>query len=178
MRVVVLVLALGACHGCGHRTAVEPSAPAPAPAHGDNGIDIVAKPARRMVPPEVFLRSYLRWFGGLAPVDVQKRAHGYDLFDQWTDYLAALGLPDYHLDAPRVTQSNTMMLATIGRLSEALCVRAVEHDLRAHPPIEQRVVFAFDLRPNPSRDDFALGFDVLHRSFPRLSNRARSCGPV
>lgn len=126
---------------------------------------ISTRPAGRMLPPEAFLRAYLTWFGGLAPIDVQKRAHGYDLFDTWTDYIAALGLPDYHVDFPRRTQSNTMMLATIGRLGEALCVRAVEHDLRGRASIDQRVVFAFDPMPTATLAEFAPRFDVLHRTF-------------
>lgn len=118
-------------------------------------------PQRRMVPPEAFLRAYLMWFGGLAPLDVQKR--GGNLFDQWQDYLAALGLPDYAHDFPRVTQSNPMMLATLDKLAEVLCVRAAEHDL--HQRGTPRVVFAFDPPPRPSLADFAAGFDLLHRTF-------------
>ena len=58
-----------------------------------------------------------------------------------------------------------MMLATFGRLGEALCVRAAEHDLHAATPLSSRVVFAFDAKVHPSLDDFAAGFDVLHRTF-------------
>lgn len=115
-----------------------------------------------MVPPEVYLRAYLVWFGGLAPLDVQQRARPKGLFDAWDDYLAALGLPDYKIDLPRQNQSNTLMLATLGRLGEALCARAAEHDLHARTPLDQRVVFAFDAR---GEDAFATGFDVLHRTF-------------
>ena len=110
-----------------------------------------------MLPPEVYLRAYIGWFGGLAPLDVQNRARPKGLFDAWDDYLAALGLPDYKIDLPRQGQSNTLMLATLGRLGEALCVRAAEHDLHARQP---PVVFAFD-----PHGDFAAGFDVLHRTF-------------
>ena len=115
-----------------------------------------------MVPPEAYLRAYLGWFGGLVPLDVQQRARPKQLFDAWDDYLAALGLPDYRTDLPRQTQSNTLMLATLGRLGEAMCVRAVEHDLhgKTPPAIDARVVFAFD-----SKAEFAIGFDVLHRTF-------------
>lgn len=114
-----------------------------------------------MVPPEVYLRAYLGWFGGLAPLDVQARARPKGLFDAWDDYLAALGLPDYKIDLPRQTQSNTLMLATLGRLGEALCVRAAEHDLHAKQP---PVLFAFDAHVR-SFDDFVPRFDVLHRTF-------------
>lgn len=117
-----------------------------------------------MVSPEVYLRAYLAWFGGLAPLDIQAKARPRGLFDAWDDYLAALGLPDYKTDVPRQTQSNTLMLATLGRLGEALCVRAAEHDLHAKTPLDQRVVFAFEAGPD---DDlaFATRFDVLHRLF-------------
>lgn len=118
-----------------------------------------------MLPPEVYLRAYLGWFGGLAPLEVQKRARPKGLFDAWDDYLSALGLPDYKLDLPRQGQTNTLMLATLGRLGEALCVRAAEHDLHARTPLAQRVVFAFDPVPAPSLDDFRTRFDVLHTTF-------------
>ncbi|MCX5743408.1 MAG: hypothetical protein NT062_13020 [Proteobacteria bacterium] len=152
--------------GCGRPDVVEPSAPAPLPAHHAFTLDATPKQHRRMVPPEAFLRAYLQWFGGLAPLEVQRRAKVDGLFDTWKDYLAALGLPDYQVDTPRMTESNTIMLATLGRLAEALCVRAVEHDLVAHPPIDQRAIFAFD---EPDGDltlaAFTPRFDVLHRTF-------------
>jgi len=116
-----------------------------------------------MVPPEVYLRAYMVWFGGLVPLDVQNRARPRGLFDAWDDYLAALGLPDYKIDLPRQTQSNTLMLATLGRLGEALCARAAEHDLHAKTPLDQRVVFAFD--PPQDDDAWVASFDVLHRTF-------------
>jgi hypothetical protein len=137
-----------------------PSAPQQLPAPSASMIDTTPKARRRMVPPEVYLRAYLTWFGGLAPLNVQNNARPKGLFDAWDDYLAALGLPDYKIDLPRQTQSNTLMLATLGRLGEALCIRAAEHDLHSKTPIEQRVVFAFDIK-----DDFAASFDVLHRTF-------------
>jgi hypothetical protein len=153
---------------CAHDIA--PSEPRPLPAARTSMIDTTPKERRRMLPPEVFLRAYLGWFGGLVPLDVQNRARPKGLFDAWDDYLAALGLPDYKIDLPRQTQSNTLMLATLGRLGEALCARAAEHDLHAKTPIEQRVVFAFDAAaPAGSEanadDAFAQRFDVLHRTF-------------
>jgi len=158
--IVILVCA------CGQRPdLIEPSDTQPLPAPTESTLDQSLKTRRRMVPPEVFLRAYLTWFGGLAPLEVVKRARGNDLFEQWVDYLVALGLPDYQLDTPRVTQSNPIMLAAIGRLGEALCVRSAEHDLHAHTPLEQRVVFAFDPMSEPSLPEFASRFDVLHRTF-------------
>jgi hypothetical protein len=56
------------------------------------------------------------------------------------------------------------MVAALGRLGEALCVRAAEHDLH-DPGVGQRVVFAFEPREAPGLADFAPRFDVLHRTF-------------
>jgi hypothetical protein len=156
--------ALLACAACGSAV-VAPSAPAPLPAHREIAVDATPKARPRMVPAEVYLRAYLTWFGGLAPLDVQARARGKQLFDAWDDYLAALGLPDYRLDLPRQSQTNTLMLATFGRLAEVLCVRAAEHDLHRKTPPDQRVVFAFEPLDAPSAAEFAERFDVLHRTF-------------
>jgi hypothetical protein len=127
-----------------------------------------------MVPPEAYMRTYLTLFGGLAPLDVQKRARGGDgaqLFDTWDDYVSALGLPDYRFDIPRQTQTNALMVATFERLGVALCDRAIEHDLRAPkggeiPPVGQRLVFAFDVpKGELPAAEFAPRFDTLHRTF-------------
>ena len=150
---------------CGSAQVITPSAPQPLPAHREVAIDTTPKARPRMVPAEVYLRSYLTWFGGLAPLDVQNRARGKQLFDAWDDYLAALGLPDYRLDLPRQTQTNSLMLATFGRLGEVLCIRAAEHDLHKKVPIDQRVVFAFEPVDAPTAAQFAERFDVLHRTF-------------
>src|SRR5690349_12324003 len=128
-------------------------------------LDTTPQGRRRMVPPEVYLRAYLAWFGGLAPLDVQQRAKPKNLFDTWDDYLAALGLPDYKIDLPRQGQTNSLMLATFGRLGEALCVRAAEHDLHAKTPSAARVVFAFEPVASPDAAQFGARFDVLHRLF-------------
>ena len=161
MRYALVVLGLLAA--CGHQ--IQASAPEPLPPAHQVAIDASPKARPRMVPAEVYLRAYLMWFGGLAPLDVQARARGKQLFDAWDDYLAALGLPDYRLDLPRQSQTNSLMLATFGRLGEALCARAAEHDLHRAAALEQRVIFAFDARPAPSQAQFATGFDVLHRTF-------------
>ena len=156
---------LGSLAACG-AGAITPSATTALPAHQTRMLDTTPKERRRMVSPEVYLRAYLGWFGGLVPLDVQNRARPKGLFDTWDDYLSALGLPDYKTDLPRQTQSNTLMLATLGRLGEALCARAAEHDLHGgKTPIDQRVVFAFDATGEPTDDGFAQGFDVLHRTF-------------
>lgn len=150
---------------CAPGASVAPSRPEPLPAHATIAIDTTPKERRRMLAPEVYLRAYLGWFGGLAPLDVQARAKPRNLFDAWDDYLAAMGLPDYRFDLPRQTQSNTLMLATLGRLGEVLCIRAAEHDIRQKQPPGGRVVFDFDLIDKPSEEQFAERFDVLHRTF-------------
>jgi hypothetical protein len=136
--------------------------------------DTAPKEDLRMVPPEVYMRTYLQLFGGLAPLDVQKRARAGDggqLFDTWDDYVSALGFPDYRLDIPRQTQTNALMMATFERLGVALCDRAVEHDLEAPkggeaPPLKDRIIFAFDVpRGEVDAGAFASRFDVLHRIF-------------
>jgi hypothetical protein len=159
MRAVLVMVA--AC-----ATAAAPiAALEPLPAHREVAIDTSPKARRRMVPPEVYLRAYLQWFGGLAPLDVQTAARGKRLFDAWDDYLSALGLPDYRLDLPRQLQTNSLMVATFGRLGEALCVRAAERDLHRKPPLAERVVFAFEAIAAPTEAQFVERFDVLHRAF-------------
>lgn len=138
--------------------------------------DTAPKAELRMVPPEVYMRTYLQLFGGLLPSEVQAKAKGKDgnqLFDTWDDYVSSLGFPDYRLDIPRQTQTNALMVASFERLGIALCDRAVEHDLpelarirAAAPPIPQRLVFAFDPVPGAMNEQqFAQRFDVLHRTF-------------
>ncbi len=133
--------------------------------------DTSHKEPPRMVPPEVYMRTYLTLFGGLSPLDAQKKARGGDggnLFDSWNDYIASLGFPDYHVDIPRQTQTNALMVATFERLGVALCDRAVEHDLKSKTPVPvaSRVIFAFDVPkgtlPEP---EFLPRYDVLHRTF-------------
>ncbi|MEJ7596851.1 MAG: hypothetical protein WKG01_02980 [Kofleriaceae bacterium] len=165
MRVAALLVPGLVMIACGSKSTIEPSATTPLPEHHDFSLDTSRKSARRMVPPEAFLRGYLVWFGNLAPDELRLKARGWNLFDNWDDYLAALGLPNYKLDVPRATQSNTMMLATIGRLGEALCMRAAEHDLRGRRPISERRIFAFEPKAKATLDEFQPGFDVLHRTF-------------
>ena len=168
---VSLVLA-----GCASRTP-ESITPGPSTALAPAGVlseDTAPKEDLRLVPPEAYMRTYLTLFGGLAPLDVQKRARGGDgaqLFDTWDDYVSAMGLPDYRFDIPRQTQTNALMVATFERLGVALCDRAIEHDLRAPkggeiPPLGQRLVFAFDVpKGEVTVAEFAPRFDTLHRTF-------------
>jgi hypothetical protein len=148
--------------GTAGQIAPEPSQPAVAVAIAPSA---AGKELRRMVPPEAYLRAYLAWFGGLAPKQLQTTLHTQGVFDAWNDYLAALGLPDYKRDLPRQEQTNTLMLATLGRLGEALCARAAEHDFRGKPPAGPHVVFRFDAEPGLDEAAFATRFDQLHRKF-------------
>lgn len=143
------------------------------PGHDSIGQDNTDKEGARMVPPEVYMRTYLQLFGGLAPIEMQNRLRGTTgsaLFDTWNDYLASLGFPDYRAEMPRVTQTNTLMLATFERIGVALCDRTLEHDHPAmNPPAaSDRLVFAFDLPAAADDIDiaaFSQRFDVLHRTF-------------
>jgi hypothetical protein len=142
------------------------------PGHDTVGQDNTDKEGPRMVPPEAYVRTYLQLFGGLSPLDLQARLRGSSgsaLFDTWADYLASLGFPDYRSEMPRVTQTNTLMLATFERIGVALCDRAMEHDHPATspPPADQRLIYAFDLPTTNTLDvnGFAQRFDVLHRTF-------------
>jgi hypothetical protein len=133
----------------------------------DGGVE--AEPEARLVPPEVYMRTYLDLFGGLAPLDVQARARGPEgLFDTWDAYISSLGLPDYKVDSPRQTQTNALMVATFERLGVALCDRSVESDLESKPPVplDKRIVFAFDVPPAPlDKAGFTTRFESLHRLF-------------
>jgi hypothetical protein len=159
--------------GCAHAPpeSVTASPPTPLALVSTTPLDTAPKADLRLVSPEVYLRTYLRLFGGLTPVDAQKAAQGTQgraLFDTWDDYVSALGFPDYRLDVPRQSQTNAFMVATFERLGIALCDRAVEHDLHSKPllPIEQRLVFAFDEPTGPvGRAEFDPRFDTLHRTF-------------
>jgi hypothetical protein len=168
--VALAAISLGAA-ACA-RAEVVPRVPAaPLPETGRTPEDVTPKQDRRLVPAEAYVRTYLQLFGGLAPLEVQRRARGGDnnaIFDTWDDYLSALGFPDYRLDLPRGTQTNALMIAAFERLGVALCDRALERDLKAKPPpfVKDRLVFAFDPPAGEvSAAAFAPGFDVLHRTF-------------
>jgi hypothetical protein len=169
----VLLLAAGAVGvaiaiACGPRAAIPPEPGPKLELRAETPQDTAPKAEPRMVPPEAYMRTYLTLFGGLAPVEVQKKARGADgaqLFDAWDDYFAALGFPDYRIDMPRATQTNALMVATFERLGVALCDRAVEHDLKANALLVERTVFAFETPKVVDRAAFDPRFDVLHRTF-------------
>ncbi len=151
--------------------AVAPAAGPPMAAVSAVTEDTSHKEEVRLVPAEAYVRTYLTLFGGLAPIEVQKRARGADgplLFDAWNDYLSALGLPDHRIDLPRGSQTNAIMLGAFERLGSALCDRAMEHDWKSKPPVsvQERLIFAFDDGGETmTLAGFAERFDVLHRTF-------------
>src|SRR6185503_14319836 len=108
------------------------------------------KEGPRLMPAEVYMRTYLRLSGDLTPLEAEAALRGGDdgaVFDRWSSYLGALGVPDYRLDVQRRRYTNTLMVATFERLGVALCVRAAEVELRVDPPpppISERRIFAFD----------------------------------
>lgn len=136
------------------------------PGHEGLAVDGRRKERPRTMAAEVYLRSYAMLFGELSPIDVAQAAAGKDrseLFESWSAYVGALGLPNYADDLARSSDTNALMLATYERLGIALCDRAVERDLRGGSP---RAVFDFDLAPDPlERSGFDTRFDVLHRTF-------------
>jgi hypothetical protein len=171
VKVSTLILSFGIAFAQGACSSPAPTVPVSMiPGHGGIGQDPNPKEGPRLVPPEVYIRTYIQLFGGLAPADVQIAARGADgsqLVDTWNDYLSSLGLPDYRVDIPRLTQTNTLMLATFERLGIALCNRSVERDLAAtQPPMDKRIIFAFDnTAPMIDQAAFDQRFDVLHRTF-------------
>lgn len=152
-------------------TSRAPGAPEVLPGHGDTRVDTSPKEDPRLLPAESYVRSYLAIFGELAPMEAQRalKQTKSGLFDAWTDYLSALGFPDYRVDLPRGSQTNTLMIASFERLGIALCDAALVRDQSQTDPAK-RAVFDFDLPADeaPStlaQDRFALLFDRLHRLF-------------
>lgn len=146
-----------------------PSVPATAIPGHESLQDNSPKEGPRLLHAEVYLRSYGRLFGDLTPAQVEAVARGDNpgvVFDRWRDYLASLGLPDYRADVNRGVATNSLMIATFDRLAIALCIRAVERELRGVIPMESRRVFAFDAPDRALSDaEFDERFDVLHRTF-------------
>ena len=145
------------------------------PGHGGTAQDTTPKEQERVVPAEVYIRTYMNLFApllpagaALTPLAVQSVARATDsarLFDTWDDYLFELGLPDYRNDLPRAQQTNALMVAAFERLGVALCDSAVVHDLRG-APAGQRAVFGFDAPTGAlTAAQFSPLFDQLHRTF-------------
>jgi hypothetical protein len=170
-------LAVFCVAGCQKGVSSQPASQAPDPTgtlsgHGDLPVDTSRKEDPRLLGAETLVRSYVSVFGALAPLEAQRvlQASGSALFDTWSDYLGALGFPDYRVDLPRNAQTNALMVATFERVGAALCDAALQRD-KAISTAAQRVVFDFGLPPdgaNPSTltlAQFTPGFDSLHRLF-------------
>ncbi len=85
------------------------------PGHESLAQDTTHKESPRLVPAEAYIRTYLTLFGGLTALQAQTQltAGGSGLFDTWTAYLGALGLPNYATDMARNTQTNALMGARL-----------------------------------------------------------------
>ena len=152
----------------------EPTAPSvtldQVPGHESLAQDTTHKESPRLVPAEAYIRTYLTLFGGLTALQTQTQltAGGSGLFDTWTAYLGALGLPNYATDMSRNTQTNALMVASFERLGIALCDKALEKDLKSTPAVavDKRMIYTFDV-PATAVDEagFADRFSKLHRKF-------------
>ena len=99
------------------------------PGHGQLAQDTTHKETPRLVPAEAYIQNVpdAVWWTYLAlQAQAQLQAGGGALFDSWTAYLGALGLPNYATDLSRNTQTNALMVASFERLGVALCDKAVE----------------------------------------------------
>jgi hypothetical protein len=171
---LALVVMLAACAKDPEKTgggeSNVPAVPATAiPGHESLSQDTTVKEGPRVLAAEVYMRSYLMLFGGLAPVPAQTALRAKDgaLFDAWKDYLAALGLPDYRNEIGRSTQTNALMVATFERIGVALCEAAVEKELKdtARPPVDKRIIYPFEVTAESNEAEFTTRFDVMHRTF-------------
>lgn len=134
--------------------------------------DTSTKQAPRLMPAEVYLRTWFGLLGGVSPAEAAKAlkgAPGDDLFDAWGDYLGAIGAPDHRRDLRRPTHTHGLMVAAHERLGIAICDRAIEHDWRGpRPAVGDRWVYRFEPLPDDALPDlaaFAERFDRLHRLF-------------
>jgi hypothetical protein len=139
------------------------------PGHASLAEDTSRKAEPRILSQEALVRSYLAIFGDLSPLAMQTRLRtgSTALFDTWSDYLGALGVPNYETDTPRAGQTNALMLAAFERIGVALCDKAAEADLgKSAVPLAQRKVFRFEV-PAQALDEaaFRTRFDLLHRTF-------------
>ena len=169
-------VAIGALAGCSKAAPAEPSSnletvPVTSiPGHESLLEDTSRKSEARLIPQETLIRNYLSIFGGLSPIDLQTRlrAGSTSLFDSWSDYLGALGFPNYESDLPRASRTNALMLASFERIGVALCDKAAEADLGKNArALTDRTVFRFEMPAAAPLDTqgFTQRFDVLHRTF-------------
>lgn len=169
-----LALASASCSRDGDENHVAAVPLEAVPGHDSVTQDTSQKEVPKLVAAESYMRTYLQLFGGLSALQAQQQlsAGGSGLFDSWSAYLGALGLPNYTLDLPRNGQTNALMIATFERLGIALCNKAVEKDLKATPavPVDKRLIFAFEMPKDTVKEPldqarFAPLFDTLHRTF-------------
>lgn len=173
---VAALAALGTlAGGCSREAPREPAASVhevpvtSLPGHERLAEDTSRKAEPRLLTQEALIRSTLAIFGDLSPMAMQARLRtgSASLFDTWSDYLGALGLPNYETDTPRAGQTNALMLAAFERIGVALCDKAAEADLgRTARPLAQRTVFRFEIPTAPLAEaEFRTRFDLLHRTF-------------
>jgi len=163
-RVLLGISIVALLAGCSKSASEPESQPAPLPPGHGVAQDTTPKEGPRLITAESYIRTYLTLFGGLSPMQAQLEARGSDgskLFDTWRDYLGTMGMPDYRYDTPRVSQTNTLMVATFERAGVALCDRALEHDRAVKP----RLIYDFDMPAKLDAAAFAPRFDVVHRTF-------------
>lgn len=173
--VLTLCLLAGACTdpAPGDSGRVVPTSMDQIPGHDTIAQDSSAKEAPQIQAAEGYLRSYLMIFGNLSPLQAQALFQApnanNNLFDTWSAYLGALGLPNYTTDFPRATRTNALMMATFERLGVALCDKTVEKELKASPalPVASRVVFPFTVPADGKLDQaaFTQRFDAMHQLF-------------
>ena len=111
------LLALTACKDPVDGNQVMPGGLAAVPGHDTVAQDNTHKEAPRLMAAESYMRSYLRLFGGLTALQAQRdlTSNSGQLFDAWSNYLAALGLPNYAIDLPRgpVQSGDSSLLSVI-----------------------------------------------------------------
>ncbi len=156
--------------GCKSEPTEQPTTLDKIPGHDSVLQDTTHKESPRLVPAEAYIRTYLTLFGGLTALQAQTQlvAGGSGLFDSWSAYLGALGLPNYSTDLARNTQTNALMIANFERLGVALCDKALEKDLKSNPmvAVDKRMIYNFDVPATPVDEaGFAERFGKLHRRF-------------
>ena len=163
MKCVSCSIVIAACGGAG---AITPSEPTALPAHKTRCSTRTPKERRRMVSPEVYLRAYLGWFGGLVPLDVQNRARPKGLFDAWDDYLVR-ARPARLQDRPAAPDPEQHADARDARPARRGAVRARRRARSARRQDAARSARRVRVRCRAATPTTrsASGFDVLHRTF-------------
>lgn len=165
----LLAIAAGGCSGWGDEVSFSD---VHSPGTDRIAEDNSTKQAPRLMPAEVYLRTWFKLLGGVSPAEAAKAlggAPGDELFDAWGDYLGAIGTPDHRRELRRPTGTHGLMIAAHERLGIAVCDRAIEHDFQGKSPaIKDRWIYRFTPLPDGAPPDlaaFAERFDRLHRLF-------------